>query len=159
MRGRKWVAPFALNPARQRRLLSLLTFSCTVFLMTPAKVDSIIRQYRWWILGGACLAFLGFRLDGFGVMTGFMAIWLGACGGTFGAWRDDKGLWMLSALFLALALLCYGGFTYGHVSAIIHHRGKTSAMVDLSFAASLLWMQSRFLMTVTTSNWKLTRRC
>lgn len=74
------------------------------------------------------------------------------------AWRYDKGLWMLSALFLAVAFLCYGGFTYGHVSDIIHHRGKTSDMIDLSFAASLLWMQSRFLLTVTTSNWKLTRR-
>jgi hypothetical protein len=159
VRGRKLDAPFTLNLARQRRLLSLLTFPRMMFLMTPAKVDSIIRRYRWWILGGACLAFLGSRLDGFGVITGFMAIWLGACGGTFGAWRDDKGLWVLSALFLALALLCYGGFTYAHVSDIIHRRGKNSDIVDLSFAASLLWMQSRFLLTVSTSNWKLTRRC
>ena len=159
MRGRKLVAPFTLNPAHQRRLLNLSTFLCMPFLMTPAKVDSIIRRYRWWILGGACLAFLGSCLDGFGIITGFMAIWLGVCGGTFGAWRDDKGLWMLSALFLAFALLCYGAFTYGNVSDIVHHRGKTIDIFDLSFAASLLWVQSRFLLTVTTSNWKLTRRC
>src|SRR5437773_7140253 len=91
--------------------------------------------------------------DGFGVVTGFMAIWFGACGGTFGAWRWDRGLWMLSALFLTIALLCHAGFTYGHISDIIHHRGGIAGMIDLSFGISLLWMQSRFLLTVTASNW------
>ena len=128
------------------------------FLMTPAKIDSIIRRYRWWMLGGASLMFLGFKTDDFGVVTGFMAIWFGACGGTFGAWRCDRGLWMLSALFLTIALFCYAGFTYGHISDIIHHRGGIAGMIDLSFGISLLGMQSRFLLTVTASNWKLTHK-
>jgi len=126
------------------------------FLMTPAKIDSIIRRYRWWMLGGASLIFLGFNRDGFAAVTGVMAVWLGACGGAFEAWRCDRGLWMLSALFLAMALLCYAGFTYGHLSDITHHRGGIADMIDLSFGISLLWMQSRFLLTVTVSNWKLT---
>jgi hypothetical protein len=60
------------------------------------------------------------------------------------------------ALYLTIALLCYAGFTYGHISDIIHHRGRIAGMIDLSFGISLLWMQSRFLLTVTASNWKLT---
>jgi len=31
-------------------------------------------------------------------------------------------------------------------------------MIDLSFGISLLWMHSRFLLTVTASNWKLTHK-
>jgi len=61
--------------------------------------------------------FIGFKTDSFGVVTGFMAIWMGACGGTFQAWRCDKGLWMLSALFLTMSLLCYAGFTQMATSA------------------------------------------
>lgn len=101
---------------------------------------------------------LGFQVEGFGVITGFMALWLGACGGAFRAWNSDRGLWMLSALFLAVTAVFFAGFAYGRVLDTIHGRGEVVGVLDLTIAGAVLWMQTRFLLTVTAVNRKLTRK-
>ncbi len=128
-------------------------------LMSPDRVDWVIRNHRWLILSGVALCAVGCRFETFGLVTGAFLIPLGASGGSLGAWRREQGLWMLACAFLALFLPLYaifehrafaGGFRDSHLSPW--------QMMDFVVATAVLFFQVRFYVTVARSNWLVSRQ-
>jgi hypothetical protein len=128
-------------------------------LLTSAKVDSVIRRARWWMLGGIGLLAITLNAGGKGIFTSVMMITIGACGGSFRTWREDKGLWMLSCLFFVLFLLIYVGVVLGRLSDFVRHRDNLPVWlaIDVSVAGALLWILLRILLTITFWNWRMSR--
>ena len=128
--------------------------------MSPTFCQFLISHYRWPLLLGV-FSFIASRwFDGFGIITGFMAIWLGSAAGCFHRWREEPGLWMLSALILAMCSTFYAFMTWGRIMDI-RRQGQVpfpwSLNVDIVMATLILAVLIRFLATVTYSNWKLTQ--
>ena len=120
---------------------------------TPQQIDRVIRRAPWYLFGGLALVLLHEPLHSFLFLTGFFALWLGACGGTFPSWRSEPGLWMLSALFLVISAGLYGIFTYHHVADFLRGRHDRLLLAfDATLATSLLWVQTRFLLSVRRAN-------
>jgi len=121
---------------------------------TPQQIDRVIRSAPGYLFGGIALVLLHKPLDSFLFLTGLFALWLGACGGTFRSWRTERGLWMLSALFLLISAGLYGIFAYHHVADFLRDRhDRLLLALDATFATSLLWVQTRFLLSITRANW------
>jgi hypothetical protein len=89
-----------------------------------------------------------------------MAVWLGAVAGSLHKWREEPGLWMLSALFLTMCCTFWALMTCGRIMDIIRQVRAPfswSQNVDIAMATLLLVVLVRFSATVTHTNWKLTR--
>lgn len=113
----------------------------------------MIRRVPCYGFGGIALVALHDPLRDFLFLTGFFAVWLGACGGMCRSWRSEPGLWMLSALFLSFSGVLYGMFTYHHIADFLQGRhNRLFLALDATLATSLLWMQTRFLLSVTRAN-------
>lgn len=122
-------------------------------LLTDREVDGLTRGYHRPLLAGLALAPLAWRLDGAGVLTAFMAIWLGACGGSLGAWRTERGLWMLAGLFLAIGATVYGLIQVGSVRDLLRGRRAPAWLTaDMMVGTGLLGLQVRLLLTVASRN-------
>ena len=126
-------------------------------LMTPTNVDLVIRRSPWYML--ICLTlFIIAYYSGFGVVTGWMALLVAACGGVFRPWRTEKGLWMLSAFYLVFSVALYGFLFHMNVEdPLAGHQEGLLIGIDFAVATGMLWMLIRFLVTVTRSNWRLSR--
>jgi hypothetical protein len=89
-----------------------------------------------------------------------MAIWLGALAGSFRQWREEPGLWMLSALFLVMCCTFWALMTWSRIMDIIRQVQAPfswSLNVDIAMATLLLAILVRFSATVTHTNWKFTQ--
>src|SRR4030095_693323 len=129
------------------------------FWFTPQQIDRVIRHSPSCLFGGLVLVVLQEPLPSFLVLTGFITIFLGACAGAVPSWKTEPGLWMLSGLFLFASATFYGVFTYQRVADILQGRHDPMLLVlDVTLATSLLWVQSRFLLSVTCINWLLSKR-
>src|SRR5579864_6308643 len=62
----------------------------------------LITHYRWPLVLGLILCAASPSFHSFGVFSAWMAMGLGATGGTFREWRSEPGLWMLSVFFLSI---------------------------------------------------------
>ena len=120
-------------------------------MMSPAEIDRVIDY--------GLLAFLACGvcwLCGLAVSV-LMLGGLGAMSGSFGAWRTERGLWMLGALFL----LIFGGFsvliTYHQIADWIAGRAPLAGLmaVDWLIGTAALTYMVRFLWAVTYWNGKL----
>ena len=123
--------------------------------MSPLFADFLIARYRWIMLLGLLLLGLSRVLDGFGLITGWMAIWLGASGGSFGQYRKDSGLWMLSGLFLMIVLPGFAVLACGPISDIARAHVPSPSDVDLWGTLFFLAVHVLFLTTVTRKSWSL----
>jgi len=126
--------------------------------MPPRRVETVIRHSRWYMLAGAALLLQALLLNTPGVISGVVAVGLGACGAVFSAWRRDAGLWMLSLLFLAMLGPVYAILEYESLVEIF--RGSEDAVwlvLDCLVATFLLQIQVRFLLTVSKVNWAFSR--
>src|SRR5436309_3242492 len=92
------------------------------------------------MLVGMVLLALSRSFDGLGVITGSIAIWLGATAGSFGQWRQEPGLWMLSVLNFGMSALVWMCFVNSRIMDIVlRGRPPLPSLSDLGFlAASLL---------------------
>jgi hypothetical protein len=132
-----------------------------MLLMSPQELDSYIQRYRQSMLLGALLIALALltgrgNVPGFGIVCGTMAVGLGAMGPVFAAWRSERGLWMLSLLFLVPSVALYAVFEYEDVKSLAAGPRRLSGILevlDFVVAAWLLWRQSRFLYSITRCNY------
>jgi hypothetical protein len=112
------------------------------------------------MLIGMVLLAVSRSFDGLGVITGFMAIWLGATAGSLRRWQEEPGLWMLSALILAMCCTFWALTTWGRIRDVIRQVQAPfswSLEVDVALATLLLAVLVRFSATVACTNWKLTQ--
>jgi len=124
----------------------------------PEKAEKLIRDSRWYMLAGGVLLVVGILSHGTGITAGVMALTLGASGGAFERWREERGLWMLSALFLLM---------FGSLGIVMEYelfmdgwRGKSNGIlvtIEFSIAMWLLQRLVRFLAAVTGANYRLGR--
>lgn len=122
--------------------------------MKPHRIDRIVLNYRWIMLGGAVLTALATIFDCPGIIAGGMAVGLGASGGALHQWRTEPGLWRLSALFSVMFGFIGAMFLYAFLKELFR-QGPAPPLgdsLDLSIAALLLWEQLRFLISVTLWN-------
>ncbi len=128
--------------------------------MRHVYAEILISCYRWPMLIGFILLVVSRFVD-FGQITGWMAIWLGACDGSFPRWRDEPGLWMASGLFLALSSVGLAVFVLVQFQEAFQpgqvHSLSLSGF-DIATATLLLAVQALFLATVTIANWSLRKK-
>ncbi len=120
--------------------------------MKTKLVDWVIQEARWLMLGGLALFLASRHLGGVGLVTGWTAMWLGTCGGSFRQWRLEPGLWMLSGLFLTISLVSFVVLAYGSVSDIVQAHAPSLSDCDLWVAEFFLSLQVLFLASVTRKN-------
>ena len=87
-----------------------------------------------------------------------MAVWLGAAAGSLRKWREEPGLWMLSALILAMCCTFWALMTWGRIMDIIRQVQAPfswASGIDIAMATLLLAILIRFSAKVAYTNWKL----
>jgi hypothetical protein len=112
------------------------------------------------MLAGMVLLVVGVRFfDGVGLFSAEALLCLGAMGGSFGNWRREPGLWMLSVLFFALFLLLGTVICSASVWDILRGRSSPTSPshIDIVVATGVGVVQVLFLWTVTRENRKLLR--
>src|SRR4051794_23206231 len=117
----------------------------------------VVRLAPYFLIGGM-LGFVGsYLLDGFGAITAFSTVALGAAGASLEKWQTERGLWMLAALFAVIYAIIYGCFVYGRISDLL--RGAPGVGIplalDISIGSMLLLGQLRFLRSVVRQNYSL----
>jgi len=124
-------------------------------LLPEDRLDALVTGYRRYILMGFVLAFIASKVEGFAVLSAFTAMWLGACGGSLQAWKTERGLWMLSSLFLVIALGVYCLLQYGIVIDLFQNRRAPAwVAADTSLGMAMLLIQTRLLLTISIRNWQ-----
>ena len=125
-------------------------------VVSEERLDSLINRARWYFLLAVALILLEFAY-GIGSASAVMAIGLAATGGSLRSWRTERGLWMLSALFLVLNGVIYCVIEYGQLRDLFDGRHSPWPIaIDLCIATRLLWTQFRMHLTVTALNRRLT---
>jgi len=126
--------------------------------MTPEQFTATIRRSPYFFLGGAATFVCGLFTDSYVTMTGLLAVMLGACTEGVGRGVFVRGMWFLAALFWIPTAFIYVVLSYLHICHLMHHPADIGRFVSLAVATWLLGLQSRFLLTVTTVNWRLSQR-
>ena len=109
---------------------------------------AVTRWYRWYMFVGAMLLTAGVWFGEFGVISGVMAVWFGACSGAFAGRQSERGIGMLSAVFLAITALFGALAGYGIAGDVIERRLGIADVVEIGIAAALLLMQVLLLVAV-----------
>jgi hypothetical protein len=126
--------------------------------MTPEQVGATIRRFSWFFLGGVAAFVGGLFTASYVTMTGLLAVMLGACAGGVGRGVFVRGMWFVAALFWLPSMFIYAVLSYLHVWHLTEHPADIGRFISLGIATWLIGVQSRFLLTVTTLNWRLSRR-
>lgn len=117
-----------------------------------------MRRVPWFFFGGVAVFVCGLFIESFLTMTGLLGVMLGASVAGFGSGVFTRGLWFLAALIWLSTVFIYAGMSYLHIWHLIEHPSDIVRLASLAVATWLLAVQSRFLLTVTAANWRLSRR-
>lgn len=126
--------------------------------MTPEQVATTLRRFPWFFLGGIAVFICGLFTESYVIMTGLIAVMLGACVGGVGRGMSVRGMWFLAAAFWIPTVFIYVAMSYLHIWHLMEHPGDIAHFVSLAVATWLLGIQSRLLLTVLTVNWRVSRR-
>lgn len=121
--------------------------------MNPTTIDRIVLWAAVPMIVGVGCWFAGLAI------STTMLVSLGAMGRSFSTWRTERGLWMLSALFLTMfgpihVLLIY----HSVLDAVAGGAIKSILAVDVFIGTSALGFMVRFLWAVTYWNRRLVSR-
>ena len=129
------------------------------FLLSERRVDLLITHFRRYLLAGLAGLLVTLSLDAPGMITAFMATWLGASAGSLQPWRRERGLYQLSTLFFLLSLVLYSLFQYGSLIDLLHQRRNPPLIaIDAGASLYLLSLQTRLLATITLLNRRLSHQ-
>jgi hypothetical protein len=123
--------------------------------LRPETVAWLVRRGYWFALLGAILLTLALGpLRDVGIVSGLMLILCGGCAGGFRQWRTERGLWMLALVALFAWLPLYAIFQWEAIKLGINGQNPRRVLLacDAALAASVVWLQVRFLITVARVN-------
>jgi hypothetical protein len=85
-----------------------------------------------------------------GVVSGLMLLLFGGCTLGFRAWLRERGLWRLAVLALCALLPLYGAMQLDAIKRGLNGPNPRLMWLgwDAALAASVVWLQVRFLATV-----------
>jgi hypothetical protein len=129
--------------------------------MKTKHVECVILNARWLLLGGIVDSVASGQFGVVGVCTGLMAMALGASGAMFCQWRKERGLWMLSGLFLAIYFPIFVALVHLALSDLAQvgvPNLSACDTCDIWIADLFLAVQILFLETVTRTNWSLGKK-
>ncbi len=122
--------------------------------------EAVIRWAGPLLVVGLLLGFASTQLEApLGVITSVFAIALGAVGGTFIHWRQERGLWMLAVFFMLVFGAIYAMFVFGQVRDIVRgaRQPDVGVMIDGALGTLLLLATLRFLRRMAKDNWTFSR--
>src|SRR5262249_26096123 len=115
-----------------------------------------LTQHGYWLsLGGAVLLALALGpFHDLGFVSGLMLLLFGGCCGAFRHWHRERGLWMLALVALCAWISLYVTFQWDAVRRELNNPNPRPWLLSLEmvFAASVAWLQVRFLLTVMWLN-------
>ncbi len=124
-----------------------------MLLVPEGRVAAWIGGSPWFLLLGLVVLVLAVGRDGPGLISAFVSVWLGASGLSLAAWRTERGLWRLAALFGLIAGVVHGLFVWGAVRDVVQHRANGIwVALDAAVATVLLGGLARLLVTVAVRN-------
>ena len=123
--------------------------------MTPTQVVDCVRQSPWFLLGGFAVFVMGLYTENYVSMTGLLSVMLGACLRGIGSGMFIRGMWLVTTLFWFPTIIIFAALSYLHIWHLLKFPTDIACFVSLAIASWLLGIQSRFLLTVTTMNWKV----
>ena len=118
----------------------------------------MIRRLPWFFVGGVAVFVCGLFMEWYVTLTGAISVMLGASIGGVGRGLFVRGMWFLAALFWIPTVFMYAVLSYLHIWHLIEHPRDILCFVSLAVATWVLGLQSRLMLTVTTVNWRLSRR-
>ena len=129
----------------------------SMIMMTPNQLVSTVRQYPIYMIGGLTLIALDRIWLGFGIFTGFMAVWTGACAITFENWHSDRELWRQAAVFLFFGLIGYLSTLCMQITGIFQQANGVGLAIDVAVATTLATRYFRFVFTIVRVNWMISK--
>lgn len=124
-----------------------------LLLLHETDLGRLVERCRWFLWAGLLVLALAAFTTGLGVVTGFMAVWLGAVGCSLERWQTERGLWMLASLFYLICLPLYLLLTvFSTLDAIQNRRTPLPVAVDLMIAMRLMWLQSKLTYSIIRIN-------
>jgi len=109
------------------------------------------------MIGGLALIALDKLWLGFGIFTGFMAVWTAACAITFEQWDSERELWRQAATFLLFGLIAYLLTLFIQISGIFQQANGVGIAIDIALATTLATRYFRFLFTIVRINWLISK--
>lgn len=129
--------------------------------LRPERVQWLIDRGPWFAVLGAGLMALaaGFFRD-IGFVSGLMLLLFGGCTLGFRPWLRERGLWMLAVLALCAWLPLYGAMQWDAIRRELNAPNPRLVWLgwDATLAASVVWLQVRFLATIVRVNRALPAR-
>ena len=119
--------------------------------------EYVIRWYRLILAAALVVGLIVVQLDWPGVITCVFTAALGAAGGSFGAYRSERGLWMLAALYLLIYGGIYGIIAFAHVHDVLRNALPTPLpiIIDATVGTLILTINLQFLFAAGRINWAL----
>jgi hypothetical protein len=118
----------------------------------------LVRRGYWFAMVGAILIILAIGpWHDVGFVSGLMLLLFGGCTGAFRNWRQERGLWMLAVVALCAWLPLYAAIQWDAIKRELNGQRPRPVLLawDVALAASIVWLQVRFLWTVARVNWTL----
>ncbi|MBM81932.1 MAG: hypothetical protein CMJ78_15270 [Planctomycetaceae bacterium] len=124
-----------------------------MIFMTPSQLVSTIRRFPIYMIGGILLMLADELLLGFGIFTGFMAVWTAACAITFDKWHSRPELWRQASVFLFFGVMAYIAALTSQITGIVKPEGNGILIaIDIAIATTLAGQYFRFLLTIIRVN-------
>ena len=126
--------------------------------LSLSQMDWIIKHCGYTQIAGFALAAAFFGLLLPCIFTGLACYWLGLLGAGFASWRIERGLWMLSIVFLFPTTVAIVWFLTQAITPIVWHGERVNSfLLDFVFASILFSYSLRFVLTSLIYNFKMSR--
>jgi hypothetical protein len=126
--------------------------------LTQHQMDWIVAQTGYIQIAGIVLVASFFVLKIPLVFTGLACYWLGLLGSGFASWKTERGLWMLSAIFLIPTMFAYAWFLGKNVLPLVGLRQWMNWLsFDITLTSILFAYSLRFVLTSLIYNYRISK--
>jgi hypothetical protein len=121
-------------------------------------MDWIIAKTGYLQFAGMALIIAFFALKVPLIFSGLACYWLGLLGAGFASWRTERGLWMLSVVFLIPTVFAYSWLLGENLLPIIGLRQWLNwFLLDFTLTSLLFIYSLRFVFTSLIHNYRMSK--